>query len=384
MTFQKVEINPKRVDYLLALYKMTPKELLSLLNEGRKKLLTKEVLFQKYMDLAILKRLDKIFEKGLSFYQDFTELPKKPESSVFFRKSQFGVKLNNETIKIVQQFETQKDLLDAYAKLTDLKLEIDIKPYSPTENPKAVANKIRHLFIPDRRFSKSRELLVEMIKLCSERNIFVFEYVETWNKKNKSNIDGFFLRPNMIVLKRQKSYKREIFTLAHELGHCLLGIEEIEELDVLNMNPHSLSNIERWCNDFAFYLIMGEQAQILDSISSVNEKNDYCYELVQELSEQTFISRIAIYTRLLFDKKLSQKNYALIKNDLDEQYTLRIKAEKEKNTNNKNNARTPKPILSPLFIETMQYALYKGVINEVTFCEKLKINPSNLNKYIVW
>ena len=53
--------------------------------------------------------------------------------------------------------------------------------------------------------------------------LFVFEYIETWNKKEKTNIDGFYLKPNVIVLKHHKHYKREIFTLAHELGHCLLG-----------------------------------------------------------------------------------------------------------------------------------------------------------------
>jgi Zn-dependent peptidase ImmA (M78 family) len=42
---------------------------------------------------------------------------------------------------------------------------------------------------------------------------------ETHNKKEKANISVFYLSPNVIVLKRnQKFLKREIFTLAHELG----------------------------------------------------------------------------------------------------------------------------------------------------------------------
>jgi radical SAM superfamily enzyme YgiQ (UPF0313 family) len=45
--------------------------------------------------------------------------------------------------------------------------------------------------------------------------------IETWNKKEKANIDGIYLSPNVIVLKRQKSYRRETFTLIHELGHSV-------------------------------------------------------------------------------------------------------------------------------------------------------------------
>ncbi|MFX4971243.1 ImmA/IrrE family metallo-endopeptidase, partial [Acinetobacter baumannii] len=62
------------------------------------------------------------------------------------------------------------------------------------------------------------------ISKFAENNILVFEFIETHNKKEKANINGFYLTPNVIVLKRnQKSFSREIFTLAHELGHYLLN-----------------------------------------------------------------------------------------------------------------------------------------------------------------
>ena len=76
------------------------------------------------------------------------------------------------------------------------------------------------------------------------KNIMVFEFIETWNKKEKANIDGFYLKPNLIVLKRHQSFSREIFTLAHELGHYLLDEEEIEEINysVYNKNFHQLKD----------------------------------------------------------------------------------------------------------------------------------------------
>lgn len=65
----------------------------------------------------------------------------------------------------------------------------------------------------------------------------------------------------MIVLKRhQISFRREIFTLIHELGHYLLNEEEIEELDYSNLARRDLSAIEKWCNDFSYYFLIGEYA----------------------------------------------------------------------------------------------------------------------------
>lgn len=104
-----------------------------------------------------------------------------------------------------------------------------------------------------------KEFLRALISKFAEKNILVFEFVETWNKKEKANIDGFYLAPNVIVLKRhQSSFRREIFTLIHELGHYLLNEEEIEELDISNFANNKLSDIERWCNDFAYYFLVGD------------------------------------------------------------------------------------------------------------------------------
>jgi hypothetical protein len=38
----------------------------------------------------------------------------------------------------------------------------------------------------------------------------------------------------------------------------LLNEEEIEELDISNFANNKLSDIERWCNDFAYYFLVGD------------------------------------------------------------------------------------------------------------------------------
>lgn len=381
---QTIEINTSRLDFLLAIYNLSKDDLLSMLNEGRKRLYTLNDIYNETILLSTLKNIDKIFGKGILFYQDYSEVKNDVGTSVFFRKMSFETELNRESIRVVHQFETQKELIDAYAKLSQLSLKKKIDEYKVENTPRHVAQKVRSLFIPDRKVRNDREFLVSMIKQCAELNVFVFEHIEAPNKKDKVNIDGFFLRPNMIVLKRQKySYKREIFSLAHEIGHCLLGVEEVESIVDFSYRAN-ISAIEKWCNEFAFYLLLGESANEFDAIDSVDASNDYCFELVKKISQERCISRLAIYTQLLYSGKVTRNNYSRIREDLESQFQNYLTDLKAKYRDSDSHPMPPRPILSPLFVDTMQYALYKGVINEATFCEKLKVKKNELSKYIEW
>lgn len=381
MTKMKIEINKERIEYLLALYKMSTEDLLSLLNEGRKKQIGADQINGETIELALLKRIDQIFDKGLNFYMDFSPLKTNGSNSVFFRKSTFGTELNRETIRVVNHFENLKQALDAYNKLSQLQINPNIEHFVLNDNPKVIAKKARELFHPGR-VKDARAFLVQLIDRCAQHGIFVFEYVETWNKKEKTNIDGFFLQPNMIVLKRHRHYKREIFTLAHELGHCLLGMEEVEPVDMGGFeHGKEYSMVEKWCNDFAYQFIMGDCAEELDAIESVDASNDYCFDAISQLSELTHISRLAIYTRLYLDKRISYANYSNVKNELTEKYLIRVEQEKAKNEGKKGGA-VPKPIISPLFLQSMQYAYFKGVINEGTFCSRLNVKPNKFEEML--
>jgi Zn-dependent peptidase ImmA (M78 family) len=374
----------------MSLFKMTEQDLLQYVNEIKpipSKPIEKENIFKSEISLSHLKRIDKIFNKGLHFYLD----PKSPEvskdASIFFRKSKFGVDLNIGAKKIVNQFEEFKISLSGIAKLAELDLKRTLPIFSLNDNPKDVAFELRKILYPEFN-SVQKEFLKSLIGKFAENNILVFEFVETWNKIEKANIDGFFLNPNVIVLKRQQaSFRREIFTIIHELGHYLLNEEEIELLDINNLANKNLSKIERWCNDFAYYFLIGKYDKIIEDIVVVNSTNDYYYETLNEISKNTHLSKIALFTRLLFKNKLSQTNYNIIKEDLDEQYRIRQDEEKKKRELDKQNGikpggSTPKPINSPLLISTIQTAFYEGVINEYDVCKKLNIKPDKLDKYL--
>lgn len=383
----KVEHNISRLNYLLTLYKMTVDDLLVFVSDGLKKPLTKEDIMSKEINVSHLKRIDKVFNKGLHYYLD----PNSPEvtrdASIFFRKNRFGTELNLGAKKIVNQFEEFKIALSATAKLAEIDLPRTLPVFSVKDNPKVVAIKIRKDLYPE--FNPNqKEFLKALISKFAENNVLVLEFVETWNKKEKANIDGFFLMPNVIVLKRQQSsFRREIFTLIHELAHYLINEEEIEELDVSNFANKKLSAIERWCNDFAFYFLAGDYNNAFEAIEVANESNDYQFDLIESISKKTHISQIALFTKLLFQRKISQYNYSVIKADFEKQYQLRQSEIKKQRELDKlqgvvRGGSTPKPINSPLLISTIQTAFYEGVINEYEVCKTLNIKPDKLEQYL--
>jgi len=383
----KVEQNISRLKYLLTLYKMTVEDLLLTISEGLKTHLTKDDILLNEINVNHLKRIDKVFNKGLHYYLD----PKSPEvsqdASIFFRKNKFGTELNIGAKKIVNQFEEFKISLSAISKLAEIKIDRTLPVFTVKDDPKIIARKIRKDLYPE--FNpKPKEFLRALISTFAENNILVFEFVETRNKKEKANIDGFFLKPNVIVLKRQQSsFRREIFTLIHELGHYLINEEEIEELDIASFASNKLSSIERWCNDFAYYFLAGEFDNAFKQIEKADGSNDYHFDLIKSISERTHLSQIALFTKLLYQNKLSQSSYKNLKADYDEQYRLRrleLEQQKEldKQAGKKSVGRTPEPMKSPLLVSTIQTAFYEGVINEYDVCKTLNISPEKLEMYL--
>jgi len=383
-----IEHNISRINYLLKLYRLTLNELLEKISEGLKNPITKDDLYSSEIKISHLKKIDKVFNKGLEYYINPKPLTENKEASIFFRKDKFNSDLNIGAKKIVNQFEDLKNSLTAISKLSDVHFERKIPIYLIKDNPRKVAEEIRKLLYPNEFSPVLRDFLKELISKFAENNIMVFEFIETWNKKDIANINGFYLKPNVIVLKRQqKSFRREIFTLIHELGHYLLNEEEIEEVDVKSISQKDLSKIENWCNEFSYFFLVGSFANPIENLKRADSSNDYHFDLIQRISKETNLSTLALYTRLLYSKKISYKGYNNVKNELDELYRKKIeeenrKKELDKLSGIKRGGSVPKPINSPLFVNTLQTALYGGIINEYDFCKKLNIKPEKIEKYI--
>lgn len=382
-----IAINISRLEHLLKLYRLSKEDILLQLNRNRKRLLTEDDIFTSEIQLSHLKVFDSVFNKGINYYLDPKVPTESEEESIFFRKDQFNAELSLGAKQRVTQFEEEKITLTTLAKLSNLDLRRKLKIYTTADNPQDAAIELRKTLFPGKKKS-IKDFLKAFINNLSEQNVIVYEFVDTHNKREKANINGFFLSPNIIVLKRiQKSFRREVFTLAHELGHYLLNSEEIDEIyEDFNENI-TISSIEKWCNDFAYYFLAGEHDKKISSISNINTQTDYQDKYITNLTFEIPLSKIAIYTRLVVTKRISQQTYNIIRDRIRQDFLeyedeQQRKKERDKELEIKHEGRNPIPIISPLVKRTLQSALFEGVINEAEFCKWLKINPEKIETYL--
>jgi Predicted Zn peptidase len=370
--------NIARIQHLISQYRLEKEEFLDLVSEGLKNKLQWEDIFKEEIQINHLKRIDKIFSKGLSYYLDPAPPVQSKESSIFFRKEKFGTDLNLATKKIVNQFEELKLSLSGLAKLSDLKIERSLPIYNINQEAKAVAEEVRQLLLP--KYKKDpKKFLEAMISKFAGANILVFEFVEHPSLKQKVNIDGFYLQPNVIVLRRNQDYfKREIFTLAHELGHYLLNQEEVESMDYDHLATGSISKIETWCNTFAFAFLAGEKLMDLDQLPEIGKTNDYSFEEIKSISDATHLSFTAILTYLVRKGKMSGAIYGRMRKEQEDTIQAKKDLEKKKRELEKEMGKPSmgaqaKPIQSPLFVSAIQTAFFDGVINEYELCKTLHL-----------
>jgi len=401
MIKEKYTINSNRINYLLKLYNLKDQELLDKLYTGKKKisldLLNDRLFKQKEVDLSFLKKLDKLFNKGLVWYISKREIDAKG-SSIFLRKDKFNSDLNFNARKIINKFEEQKLDVQLLGKLINYNLNRQFNKYSISNNIKDVKEEIIKKFnnkteeLISKKIIKpiiktEKEYLERLIRIIESFNIFVFEFIEHKRTKEKSNFSGFFIKPNVIVIKRQKYLRREIFTLMHEFAHYLISTEEIDQLEDNNQNT---SDIENWCNDFAFNFLINDYYKEFNDLILANKENNYYEEEINDLYSKTYLSKTAFYTRLLKESKISSFDYnniyskiqeSINKEEQDkklkEQETLEItKQDKVKHFG------ISKPIQSNLFVEILRFNYFEGNIDQGKICKYLKIKGEKFNDFI--
>lgn len=395
-------LNSNRMKYLLLLYDLKDTELLDKLNSNKRKItvdiLTDRLYNHKEVNLAFLKKLDKIFGKGLVWYISERDIDAK-ESSIFLRKDKFNSDLNFSARKIINQFEEQKLDIQLLSKLINYNLDRELDQYSIYNNVKNVKDEIIAKFTEKTeeliskkeiklRIINDRDYLEKLIRIIESFNVFVFEFIEHKKTKEKSNFSGFFMKPNVIVIKRQQKYmRREIFTLMHEFAHYLIATEEIDELEDNKLNK---SNIENWCNDFAFDFLINDYYTEFNNLTLANKENNYYEEEINELYIKTHLSKTAFYTRLLKEKKISTDDYneiyskiqeSIDKEEIDKKLKDQAIAELTKQDKVKHFG-VQKPIQSNLFADILRFNYFEGNIDKGKICKYLKIKGEKFDDFI--
>jgi Zn-dependent peptidase ImmA (M78 family) len=392
-----VSINPDRIKYLLNLYDLTKEDLVDKLNAQKEKLTVNsfEILIKDKVKISFLKKIDKIFNKGLAWYVSKLELPKSKEVSIFFRKDKFNSDLNLESKKITSKFEELKFEIENLADSVKFNTERKIQSFNESDNPKGAALKLREFFE-----NKSKEMmqnglikkadtdskfLKNLIRVFETQNIFIFEFIDNYNKKEKTSFNGFFIKPGIIVLRKEPYLRREIFTFLHELGHYLINSEEIDYINEQDLANDSKA--EKWCNEFAYhFLAQGYE----DKIDSLSKKNNY-EDDVDYFYKNTHLSRSAIYYRLYKNELISKPHFERVLKEIQESLRMskenerqerKRKAELAKLNGEKIKGFGQKPIESKLFKEIVVANYFEGNIRDVDLCNYLKIKPDKIKEAI--
>ena len=356
---QTIQINTERLQYLLDLFNIDESRLKSIIEQKLKKPINLSMPLNK----GTLEEIDRIFNRGLDFYTNPSPINKK-NSSILFRKENFAKDLDIGDVQFITKCEEQMNYISGLAKLGNFTFTQKKLPnFSLQDLPKEVAEKMQFL-LPTKKPS-DKQFLESFIKNLAEYNILVLENAESHNKKYKSNLCGFFIKPNIIALKNL-GRKREIFTLAHELGHYLLNNENIDK-DIFMQNPQ---DEESWCSQFAFYLLIGEQLSALEFLSK-NEITTNSKE-IQTISNQKHISRLALFFHYASNRKISWADYNLLKDELEKEYVDKKQAQRDKQGKNGGFPKQPTPILSPLQKDIFVNAFLEGIVDEYTIRTQFK------------
>ena len=144
---ENVVINPRRMEYLLAYFAMSKDGLIDELNatRKRKKPYSKEEIFNADNELKIstLRRIDKIFERGLYFYTTHTNLEIDEKESILFRKREFNANLTHADRLMVRAAEEQNLYTQSIVELSEFECQRKLDKYSLEDNPYDTGVEIR-------------------------------------------------------------------------------------------------------------------------------------------------------------------------------------------------------------------------------------------------
>lgn len=271
------------------------------------------------LSLTQLKNIAKYFNRGLLFF-----MSKGDVNETNLRTSGFRT-LTNEypgldaQIKaLMERVERQRQIfLSLREELGEDEMQSFQPPRIDRQDPKAAARVVRKwLNVNDDHSFDGYRRLIEL------KGILVFRsngYIGPWRVPTESEIEGFSIYHEsfpIIFVRKREARQRELFTLAHELGHLILhreGSIDSEE------NIFAVQSREREVNAFAGHLLVPDDAlsRIDDSQRPRNpqEFDDWLRNPAKNLG----VSVEVIVRRLLDDGRLNRSDYKAYRNWKNEQ-----------------------------------------------------------------
>jgi len=124
-------------------------------------------------------------------------------------------------------------------------------------------------------------------------------------------LSGFCLIHNLypiIMINNSNSFTRQIFTLMHELGHILFGVNGVTDIDesYLQYFKSRDRKVEIECNQFAAEVLVPKEQFKSDVIFFLNDGED----AVPKLAKKYSVSREVILRRLLDLNEIDENYYS--------------------------------------------------------------------------
>lgn len=168
-----------------------------------------------------------------------------------------------DVLDVIYEYQRRQAWYAEYAERVGLDAVEWVGSASTTEPPTALARQFRdRLSMQEvQRSADNSTALREFRRACEDEGVLVMSSGVVGGNTHRTlkpgMLSGFSLADPyapLIFLNSAESFTRRIFTLAHELGHLLLGQSAIDELG--SRRRTSEPNTERWCNEFAGELLM--------------------------------------------------------------------------------------------------------------------------------
>lgn len=218
-------------------------------------------------------------------------------------------RFSSDTYKKILLAQSYQDSLPVVIKGYEPQKSVINEFIQPGKKPKKLAEKVRKYlgisFEEQFRFRSSSTALKQWRYALEQVGVFTFK-----DSFKDRYISGFCLFDEsypLIMLNNSNSFTRQIFSLIHELGHLLLGIDGVTDIDESYFQ--FLSDKERkaeiFCNEFASEFLVPSSEFVNDIETFKNEGIDS----IAEIAENYSVSREVILRKLLDNQIISQSLY---------------------------------------------------------------------------
>jgi Zn-dependent peptidase ImmA (M78 family) len=202
----------------------------------------------------------------------------------------------------------------------------------------------------------------------------VFTFKDTFKDRFFSGFCLVHDKYPIIMINNSNSFTRQIFTLIHELGHILYGVNGVTDLDesyfmYLGNNER---RIEIQCNQFASEMLVPSN-EFMKDIHIFNEEGE---RSISDLANKYSVSREVILRRLLDFKIIDSNRYVVQSEKWNKEF---LRSLKEKGGGNW--YLTKIAYLGEGFAQIAFQNYHKGRFDEAALANHLNVKAKNLKKF---